>query len=235
EFEDARMIQRGLLPTAMPQTSAVQLASSWRPADGVGGDCFDALTFPGGGVGITIADVAGKGVPAALLMSNLQAAVRAFARGGAWAAGVTTGVTRLLCRNMVGGGFVPFCSARLAVAWGRLTYATAAHNPPLLVHAGGRIDSLAPGGTVLGVFAEGTYELGEFPIGPGDRLVLYTDGITEGRNAAGDEFGEERLAESAVAHRALAADEMLAAMLRDVEAFNGGAYEDDATLIVAAL
>jgi phosphoserine phosphatase RsbU/P len=235
EFEDARMIQRGLLPTAMPQTSAVQLASSWRPANGVGGDCFDALTFAGGGVGITIADVAGKGVPAALLMSNLQAAVRAFAQEGAAPSTVTTSVNRLLCRNMAAGRFVTFCYARLDVAAGRLTYANAGHNPPLLVHADGRIETLVPGGTVLGVFAESTYEQGEFRIGPGDRLVLYTDGITEGRNAAGDEYEEERLSASAVSHRALAADEMLAAMLADVEAFNGGAYEDDATLIVAAL
>jgi sigma-B regulation protein RsbU (phosphoserine phosphatase) len=235
EFEDARLIQRGLLPTAMPQTSAVQLASSWQPANGVGGDCFDALTFPGGGVGITIADVAGKGVPAALLMSNLQAAVRAFAQEGASPSAVTTSVNRLLCRNMASGRFVTFCYARLDVATGRLTYANAGHNPPLLVHADGRVDELQPGGTVLGVFAESTYEQGEFRIGAGDRLVLYTDGITEGRDGAGEEFGEERLARSALAHRALPADAMLASMLRDVEAFNGGTYEDDATLIVAAL
>jgi len=235
EFEDARMIQRGLLPTAMPQTSAVQLASSWRPANGVGGDCFDALTFPGGGVGITIADVAGKGVPAALLMSNLQAAVRAFAQEGAAPSAVTTSVNRLLCRNMAAGRFITFCYARLDVAAGRLTYANAGHNPPMLVHADGRIETLVPGGTVLGVFAESAYEQGEFRIGRGDRLVLYTDGITEGRNPAGDEFTEERLAASAVSHRGLPAEEMLAAMLADVEAFNSGAYEDDATLIVAAL
>jgi len=235
EFEDARMIQRGLLPTAMPQTSGVQLASSWRPANGVGGDCFDALAFPGGGVGITIADVAGKGVPAALLMSNLQAAVRAFAQEEAAPSSVTASVNRLLCRNMAPGRFVTFCYARLDVASGRLTYANAGHNPPLLVHADGRIEALVPGGTVLGVFAESAYEQGEFRIGRGDRLVLYTDGITEGRDTAGEEFGEERFIASALAHRALTAEAMLTAMLADVETFNGGAYEDDATLIVAAL
>ena len=235
EFEEARLIQRGLLPTAMPQTSLVQLASSWQPANGVGGDCFDALTFAGGGVGITIADVAGKGVPAALLMSNLQAAVRAFAQEGTAPGAVCTSVNRLLCRNMASGRFVTFCYARLDVTNKRLVYANAGHNPPLLVHPDGRVDQLAPSGTVLGVFAESTYEQGEFPIGPGDRLVLYTDGITEGRNPAGEEFGEERLAATATTHRALPAEEMLAAMMQDVEAFNKGVYEDDATLIVAAL
>jgi phosphoserine phosphatase RsbU/P len=235
EFEEARLIQRGLLPTAMPKGAGVQLASSWQPANGVGGDCFDVLTFGAGAVGITIADVAGKGVPAALLMSNLQAAVRAFAQEGASPGSVCTSVNRLLCRNMASGRFVTFCYARIDVTARSLTYANAGHNPPLLVHANGAIDKLSPGGTVLGVFAESTYEQGEFPFAPGDRLILYTDGITEGRNAAGDEFGEELLAASAAKHRALPADDMLAAMLRDVEAFNGGTYDDDATLIVAAL
>jgi sigma-B regulation protein RsbU (phosphoserine phosphatase) len=235
EFEEARLIQRGLLPATLPQTPAVQLAASWKPANGVGGDCFDVLTFPSGAVGITIADVAGKGVPAALLMSNLQAAVRAFAQDGASPASVSASVNRLLCRNMASGRFVTFCYARIDASSRRITYANAGHNPPLVVRANGTIDPLAPGGTVLGVFAESTYEQGELPIGPGDRLVLYTDGITEGRNPAGDEFGEERLAASALRHRALTAEQMLAAMLDDVETFNKSAYEDDATLIVAAL
>jgi sigma-B regulation protein RsbU (phosphoserine phosphatase) len=234
EFEDARLIQRGLLPAAMPQTSGVQLASSWQPANGVGGDCFDALVFSGG-VGLTIADVAGKGVPAALLMSNLQAAVRAFAQEGTAPGSVCTSVNRLLCRNMASGRFVTFCYVRIDTAARRLTYANAGHNPPLLVRRDGSIDTLAPSGTVLGVFADSSYEQGDFAVAPGDRLILYTDGITEGRNAAGDELGEERLGEFAARYRALPAEEMLAAMLKDVEAFNGGVYEDDATLIVAAL
>jgi sigma-B regulation protein RsbU (phosphoserine phosphatase) len=219
----------------LPQASGVQLASSWRPANGVGGDCFDAMAFANGGVGIVIADVAGKGVPAALLMSNLQAAVRAFAQDGASPSSVTASVNRLLCRNMASGRFVTFCYVRIDAASGRLTFANAGHNPPLLVHADGRVDQLSPGGTVLGVFADSTYEQGTFPIGRGDRLVLFTDGITEGRNPAGDEFGEDRLAASAVAHRVLSAEPMLETILADVESFNGGAYEDDATLIVAAL
>ena len=235
EFEDARLIQRGLLPAAMPQTSGVQLASSWQPANGVGGDCFDALTFAGGGVGLTIADVAGKGVPAALLMSNLQAAVRAFAQEGTAPGSVCTSVNRLLCRNMASGRFVTFCYVRIDTAARRLTYANAGHNPPLLIRGNGSIDALAPTGTVLGVFAESSYEQGDFAVAAGDRLILYTDGITEGRNPAGDEFGEDRLAETASRHRTLPAEEMLAGMLRDIEAFNAGVYEDDATLIVAAL
>jgi phosphoserine phosphatase RsbU/P len=235
EFEDARLIQRGLLPTTAPQLPGLQLASSWRPASGVGGDCFDMLPFATSAMGIYVADVAGKGVPAALLMSNLQAAVRAFAQEGAAPGSVCTSVNRLLCRNMASGRFVTFCYARIDVAAGKLTYANAGHNPPLLIRNTGAIDTLSAGGTVLGVFVESTYEQGELPLAAGDRLIFYTDGITEGRNAAGEEFGDAGLSASASRHRALGADDMLAAMLRDIEAFNGGAYEDDATLIVAAL
>jgi sigma-B regulation protein RsbU (phosphoserine phosphatase) len=235
EFEEARLIQRGLLPTTTPQLAGLSLASSWKPANGVGGDCFDMLTFGAGAMGVYIADVAGKGVPAALLMSNLQAAVRAFAQEGAAPGSVATSVNRLLCRNMASGRFVTFCYARIDVSAGKLTYANAGHNPPLLVRADATIEKLAPGGTVLGVFAESTYEQGDFPLRPNDRLIFYTDGITEGRNPDGDEFGEDRLAASALQYRALGADDMLAAMLRDFEAFNAGVYEDDATLIVAAL
>jgi sigma-B regulation protein RsbU (phosphoserine phosphatase) len=185
EFEEARLIQRGLLPATLPSTEGVDVASSWQPANGVGGDCFDALSFGSGAMGLSIADVAGKGVPAALLMSNLQAAVRAFAQDGASPASVCASVNRLLCRNMASGRFVTFCYARIDVAEGRLTYANAGHNPPLLVRVDGAIEKLAPGGTVLGVFTESAYEQGEFPLRRGDRLVFYTDGITEGRNRDG--------------------------------------------------
>ncbi|HEY7058055.1 MAG TPA: SpoIIE family protein phosphatase [Vicinamibacterales bacterium] len=235
EFEEARLIQRGLLPTSMPQVPGLDLASSWQPANGVGGDCFDALPFGSAAIGLSIADVAGKGVPAALLMSNLQAAVRAFAQDGALPSSVCASVNRLLCRNMAAGRFVTFCYARIDVAAGRLTYANAGHNPPLLIRPDGSAERLAPGGTVLGVFTESAYEPGEFAIARGDRLVFYTDGITESRNAAGDEYGEDRLADAAGRLRALPAQEMLSAMLEDITAFNGGTYEDDATLIIAAL
>ncbi len=235
ELEEARLIQRGLLPALMPRVAGVQLASAWQPANGVGGDCFDALPFGPGRLGLSIADVAGKGVPAALLMSNLQAAVRAFAQESAGPAWICASVNRLLCRNMAAGRFVTFCYARIDVGGRRLTYANAGHNPPLLVARDGRVERLHPGGTVLGVFAESTYEQGELPIGSGDRLLFYTDGMTESRNASGDEFTEERLVESALRHRALPAEEMQAAVLADVNAFNAGIFEDDATLIVAAI
>ena len=141
EREEARLIQRALLPSTMPQTAGVRLASSWQPADGVGGDCFDVMTS-GSAVGVAIADVAGKGMPAALLMSNLQAAVRAFAQGTAEPAPPATicsNVNRLLCRHMVSGRFVTFCFAWIDPARQSLVYANAGHNPPLLLRRDGEI------------------------------------------------------------------------------------------------
>jgi sigma-B regulation protein RsbU (phosphoserine phosphatase) len=117
-----------LLPSTMPQTAGVRLASSWQPADGVGGDCFDVMTS-GSAVGVAIADVAGKGMPAALLMSNLQAAVRAFAQGAAEPAPPATicsNVNRLLCRHMVSGRFVTFCFAWIDPARQSLVWPTPA-------------------------------------------------------------------------------------------------------------
>jgi sigma-B regulation protein RsbU (phosphoserine phosphatase) len=235
ELEEARLIQRGLLPTALPRIAGLTLSSSWRPANGVGGDCFDALTFGDTAVGLSIADVAGKGVPAALLMSNLQAAVRAFAQDATPPASVCASVNRLLCRNMASGRFVTFCYARIDIAARRLTFANAGHNPPLLIRRDGTIERLSPGGTVLGVFPDNAYEQGEFPLTAGDRLVFYTDGISEARNQTGDELTDEGVAETARRHRDLDADAMLAAMLVDIERFSDGKFEDDATLIVAAL
>jgi phosphoserine phosphatase RsbU/P len=234
ELEEARLIQRGLLPTGVPQVAGVQLAMAWQPANGVGGDCFDTLGF-GQVLGVSIADIAGKGLPAALLMSNLQAAVRAFAQESVPPSSICASVNRLLCRNMASGRFATFCYARVDPASGRVLYSNAGHNPPLLVHADGSIDQLSEGGMVLGVFPETTYAQGEFQLRSGDRMVFYTDGITEARNAAGDEYGEQLLTAAALASRTQSPESMKEALLADVNAFTGGQFDDDATMIVVGI
>lgn len=232
---DALEIQRALLPEALPSTPRFQMAGSWRPALGVGGDCYDAFTFGPDIVGLTVADVAGKGVPAALVMSSLQAAVRAFARDAAPADAVCASVNRLLCGHMVPGRFATLCYVRLDGDANRLVYANAGHNPPLLVRANGEIVRLSSGGTVLGVFPDASYRGDELPLACGDRLVLYTDGITEARSAEDEEFGDARLAAGLHAHRALDAPALHARLLEMVTSFTGGVFQDDATLIVVAV
>jgi len=234
EHEEARLIQRGLLPTAVPRIGGIEVAVSWQPANGVGGDCFDTLAF-GDALGISIADIAGKGLPAALLMSNLQAAVRAFALDSTGPSSICGSVNRLLCRNMASGRFATFCYARVDARARRLVYANAGHNPPLVVRSAGSIERLTEGGTVLGVFPETAFDQGELMLEPGDRLLFYTDGITEARDAGGEEYGEERLTEAAVASRLQPAESMKDLLLADVNAFTGGHFDDDATLIVVGV
>jgi len=231
EQADARAIQRGLLPSTLPCIAEYGIAATWRPASGYGGDCYDALTFENDVLGLLIADVAGKGLPAALLMSNLQAAVRAFSEGAAPPAEVCARVNRLLCRHMVSGRFVTACYLRLDCAQHTLTCANAGHNPPLLVRGSGEVVRLATGGTVLGVFPDLEYEQHQLDIGHGDRLVLYTDGITEAMSPEGEEYGEERLT-AAIAERAgTSAPALTAALFDDVLAFAEGTLQDDATIV----
>lgn len=234
ELEEARLIQRGLLPTSTPAVAGIDLSVTWLPADGVGGDCFDTMGF-GDVLGVSIADIAGKGLPAALLMSNLQAAVRAFAQEAVSPASINNSVNRLLCRNMASGRFATFCYARIEPEARRIVYSNAGHNPPLLIRPGGSVEQLSEGGMVLGVFPENQYEQAEVSLNPGDRLLFYTDGITEARNPEGEEYGEDRLAAVAVAARNTAAGPMKDAILADVNGFTHGRFEDDATLIVVGI
>jgi sigma-B regulation protein RsbU (phosphoserine phosphatase) len=234
EIEDARLIQRGLLPTSVPQISGIDVAVSWQPADGVGGDCFDTLSFPSG-LGVSIADIAGKGLPAALLMSNLQAAVRAFAQDTATPASICGSVNRLLCRNMASGRFATFFYARIDAATRRIDFSNAGHNPPLLVRPDGSVARLTEGGMVLGIFPDIAYGQATLALGSGDRLLFYTDGITEAHNAAGEEYDEGRLTAAALASRTLPVEAMKDALLGDVSAFTEGRFDDDATLIVVGI
>ena len=233
EQEDARLIQRALIPSTMPHLAGCDIGARWQPASGIGGDCYDMLRFSDTRMGVTIADVVGKGLPAALLMSNLQAAVRAFATDGAPTRDVVTKVNRLLSRNISAGKFVTFCYAVIDAAAGTFDFANAGHNPPLLLRANGEVDALAATGVVLGVFPDGCYESRTMAFGAGDRLIFYTDGITEASDALGKEFGEDRLIDTVrgcgpAAPAATIVDAVTTAVAR----WTGGAVQDDATLIV---
>jgi sigma-B regulation protein RsbU (phosphoserine phosphatase) len=234
ELEEARRIQRKLLPAAVPDVAGLEIATSWQPASGVGGDCFDLQAFGGRRLAVSIADVVGKGIPAALLMSNLQAAVRAFATDSTSPRELCQQVNRILCGNIAEGRFISFFYCVADAARRSLTYTNAGHCPPVLVGARGALERLHEGGAVLGVFADAAYSEREVPFRAGDRLVLYTDGITEARDAGDEEFGEERLIEALVRHRALGAAALQDRLVRDVTHFTSGRFQDDATLIVIA-
>ncbi len=160
DLDEARRIQRKLLPSTMPPIEGWEVAVSWQPASGVGGDCFDAIAFGPARVGLSIADVVGKGIPAALLMSNLQAAVRAFATNTTEPAELCQQVNRILCGHIAEGRFISFFYCIIDSDDATLTFANAGHYPPILIRADGSVERLGTGGAVLGVFPEGSYDQG---------------------------------------------------------------------------
>ena len=234
DLDEARRIQRKLLPSTMPPIEGWEVSVSWQPASGVGGDCFDAIAFGPGRVGLSIADVVGKGIPAALLMSNLQAAVRAFATDTTEPAELCQQVNRILCGHIAEGRFISFFYCIIDSDESTLTFANAGHYPPILIRTDGSVERLAVGGAVLGVFPQGGYEQGSVALRNGDRIVLYTDGITDVCNAGDEEFGDGRLVDLAVANRACSAPALQARLATAVDAFSDGRFQDDATLIVMA-
>jgi len=231
ELKRAREIQQMLLPNKLPQLPGAQISGAWQPAREVSGDYFDVIQLDEKRVGICVGDVAGKGITAALLMANLQASFRAFATADATPQVVCTKLNKFLCANIATGKFVSFFYAVLDAEKRTLVYENAGHCPGLLIRENGEIESLRGGGAVLGALPDWVYRDYAVQLQPGDKLLLWTDGITEAENAQLEEFGEERLLEAARARDATALDTQRAIM-QGVTAFCGGNFRDDATLLV---
>jgi sigma-B regulation protein RsbU (phosphoserine phosphatase) len=231
ELEHAREIQRGLLPRVLPAVPGWDVAAACEEAEGVGGDTYDVCAVDDRRIAFSIADVAGKGIPAALLATNLQAAVRSAVAEHPEPADLCHRVNRILCAMVPPDRFVTFFYGLLDTADGTLRYCNAGHNPPLLVRADGTAGWLQAGGRVFGFDPASTYTESATALAPGDRLVLYTDGVVEARNASGEEFGEDRLASAAADGGGHAAG-LLAHVLADLGAFAGERREDDRTVVV---
>jgi phosphoserine phosphatase RsbU/P len=234
ELEDARTIQERLIPTALPEVPGYSIAAAWQPAHAVGGDYYDVLRLSEHTVAICIADVSGKGMPAALLMSNVQAALRAYASEGLAPAQLCDRLNAVVSSNTEADRFISLFYCVLDTTTGQLIYSNAGHNPPILVRADGSIARLECGGLVLGPLPDASFEQCETWINPGDRVLLFTDGVTEANNTGGEEFGDDRLIEAAIESRTLDADQARDAVMAAVVEFSGGAFSDDVTLVIAA-
>ncbi len=235
EIAEARAIQEGFLPKEIAQLAGYEIVAAWQSARVVGGDYFDVLPFDGEMCGLCIADVAGKGLPAALLMSNLQAAVRGLASPSLAPEELCTRLNALLCRNIASDRFVTLFYAHLNGPTRQLRYVSAGHNPPFVLHRDGSHERLCEGGIVLGVFANQAFKSGTVQLQSGDRMVLYTDGVTEACNSDDEEFGEERLLQVLQQDPARTATEIQKNILQATAEFSRGTWQDDATLLVVAV
>jgi phosphoserine phosphatase RsbU/P len=235
EVAEARSIQQGLLPKSIPQQAGYEIAGAWQPAQSVGGDYYDVLEFDETTMGLCIADVAGKGLPAAMLMSNLQAAVRGLASPVLSPEGLCARLNSLVCHNTGSDRFITFFYAQLDGPARLLRYTNAGHNAPVLLHPDGSHHRLEAGGGVLGVFPNQTFAAGSVHLAPGDRVIFFTDGVTEACDAAGEEFGEVRLLSVLQEHRAVTAHVLQDKILAAASEFSLGHWHDDATLLVLAV
>jgi sigma-B regulation protein RsbU (phosphoserine phosphatase) len=234
ELMIAREIQKGLLPSVIPSIPGINIAATNVSSKQVGGDYYDVIPAREGKFMIAIGDVSGKGSPAALLMSNLQATIRTLVPFEFSLGDLTGRVNDLMCRNTGGTKFVTFFWGFIDPSNLTLNYVNAGHNYPFLVHADGSVDRLDKGGMILGVMKTSLpYEEATIHLRSNDLLLLFTDGVSEAMDTESVEYGEERLEALLRAHIHASAQEIIREIHRDVQAFSNGAPQfDDLTMMV---
>ncbi len=235
DLEQAAEIQRGLLPTSAPIVPGADLAGYNAPCRTVGGDYYDFIDYPDGRVAMLVGDVSGKGMPAALLMSSLQARVQVLFDDPKDLAALVTRLNRVITTNCPANRFISFFIGVLDPATGAMVYVNAGHNPPLLVHCDGKVEELQGTGLLLGILPTATYEQRSCQLDPGDVIVLFSDGVTEAAVPETDEqFGEARVVQILAEQSCNSAKDIIDAIIAKVNEFTGGAPPaDDITLVVA--
>jgi serine phosphatase RsbU (regulator of sigma subunit)/predicted enzyme related to lactoylglutathione lyase len=234
ELEIAKKVQARLFPQTLPQLKTLEYVGVCIQAREVGGDYYDFLNLGQERLGLVIADTSGKGIGAALLMANLQANLRSqsaialdqperFLRS----------VNQLFCENTTDSAYATLFFAEYDDRRMWLRYANCGHYSPLLFRSDNTLERLNSTCTVLGLFTEWDCSIVECQLYAGDTLALYTDGIIDSRNDAGEEFGEERLIEVLRRHRGLSSQDLLAATVDELRRFSPHEQYDDITLIIA--
>jgi serine phosphatase RsbU (regulator of sigma subunit) len=233
ELAQARDIQMGLVPARPLRVGPWEAVGRIDPARMVGGDAFSFYPLSAHRFAVAIADVSGKGVPAALLMSSVQASLRAFCDGRWNIPEAMRNLNNSVARAAQNGKFITLFYAEIDTEARRLRFSNAGHNYPMLRRADGRIEMLTTGGIPLGLFEDTEFTEGETGFAPGDSLLLYSDGVSEAINPSGDEFGEERLERLWNRHGTGAPGEVVELLLKEVAEFRGRADQnDDITLVV---
>ncbi len=234
EIDIARGVQQRLFPQKLPKIDGLDCAGACRTAQGVGGDYYDFLALPEGRLGIALGDVAGKGIPAALLMASLQASLRGQRLSGpSDLAQLMVNLNFLVHEASPENRYATFFYGEWDPGSRRLDYVNAGHNPPMLLRADGTLDRLPATGPVIGLVEAGRFEQKSVVLRPGDILLVYSDGISEAMNSADEEWGEDALASAASSGRNGSAQALLDHLFTAADAFAAGALQhDDMTVVV---
>ena len=234
ELQVAREVQASLLPRETPRVPGWEFAARWQPARKVAGDYYDFIPGDEGQLGLVIADVSDKGMPAALFMALTRSIVRASVGHAPSPADGIAHANRLICADSTSGMFVTLFYALLILATGEITYVNAGHNPPLLYRADqDQLAELTRTGMALGVVVDSPFEQRTVHLNPGDFILLYTDGVTDATDAHLQDFGMERLQRVILDQRRAPAVEIIAALEQAIHDFVGStARFDDITIVV---
>jgi len=235
EQQESVEIQRKLLSLKLPQQHGITVSGDSRSMRYVGGDYCHLTQLTPSRFAVSIADVAGKGVPGALLTASLRGLEKSFVTHDIHPQQLCSSLNEALAEIMPIGKFVSFFFAVIDTETRSLCYCNAGHNPPILVRADGSVLELRVGGGVLGLFAEWTYEQTQLKLEGGDRLVLYTDGITEVESRHDEEFGTSRVKEIVMQNRTGSAEEIQRSLMQAVSQHCEERFQDDATVVVIAV
>lgn len=234
ELEVAGRVLQGLLPHHLPRLEGLEAAAVYEPCSSVGGDYYDFVPLGEDRWGIAVGDVAGKGIPAALLVAALRASIFSLAHSSLALRAILTRTNRLLYESVGETRYATLFYGVLDVPLRRIVYINAGHAPPILVRADGAVEMIHAGGLPVGLFPSPRYFEQDLQLGAGDLLALYTDGITESADRSGDLFGRERLADllRRERDRGASAAEISDLILKTARRFRGGAPDDDSTAVL---
>jgi len=233
ELNMARQIQIGLLPKMLPNNNLIQMAASCEPARVIGGDFYDYLPLDDHRFALVIADACGKGMPAAMVISPVQAIIKSEASHGSSIQQTMQNLNQYVKRFASTKNFATLFYGIFDHRSGGFEFANAGHLPPLLARKNGEVELLQPTGPALGLLAEAEHQIDTTKLRAGDCLLFYTDGVTETMNSPREEYGEQRLQDLLVRHRERSAQEIIRSIIEDLDAFRDSVLlQDDRTTMV---